>query len=62
MVPVLSMWTRVLRSRSGEDEGSWMPTLMGSECCLASDWRPRTNGELVAGWHRESDSGGEPPM
>lgn len=50
------MWIKVLRSLEGEEEGSWMPTFMGRECCVARDWRPSTKGEVLAGWHNERDS------
>lgn len=33
-----------------------MPTLMGSLCSRAEDWRPRTKGLLLAGWTRETVS------
>ena len=56
------MWIRVFLRREGEVEGSWMPTLIGSECWVASDWRPRTNGEVLAGWQRERDSVGDEEM
>ena len=47
---------KVLRRRvEGGVVGSCMPTLIRRECCRASDWSPRTKGEVVVGLQRDRD-------
>ena len=55
-MPVEEIQIKVLRIRvAGGVVGSWMPTLMGSECCCARDRSPRTKGDVVKGRQRDRD-------
>jgi hypothetical protein len=63
MVPSASIQISVLATRDeGGVVGSWIPTLIGSECVRADDWRPWTNGERAAGRHSEMDSAADEAM